>query len=133
MTDFGTFGLNEVALGIAVPEYWGNLMVKTIGQRAAEKLLLPGTLPSAAEALSIGLIDETVTKESLKARAEERIQQLLRVPLSARQQTKKQLRGAYAKEWAEFCHKEAEVSWQVLSSPSVVNALGQVLERLSRR
>ena len=27
MTDFGTFGLNEVALGIAVPEYWGNLMV----------------------------------------------------------------------------------------------------------
>ena len=132
MTDFGTFGLNEVALGIPVPEYWGQLMVRTIGQRATERLLLSGTLASAEEALRLGLIDATVPADQLKGHAEELIQQLISVPMPARQQTKKQLRASFAKDWEGFCHKEAEDAWQMLSSPAVVAALGQVLQRLSK-
>ncbi|MCX6105909.1 MAG: enoyl-CoA hydratase-related protein, partial [Proteobacteria bacterium] len=101
-------------------------------QRATERLLLSGTLASAEEALRLGLIDATVPADQLTARAEELIQQLISVPMPARQQTKKQLRASFAKDWEGFCHKEAEGAWQMLSSPAVVAALGQVLQRLSK-
>lgn len=38
MTDFGHIGLNEVALGITVPLYWGRVMARVIGQGPAERL-----------------------------------------------------------------------------------------------
>jgi len=132
MTDFGTFGLNEVALGIPVPEYWGQLMAKTIGQRATERLLLTGTLPTAEEALRLGLIDETASADQLTATAEARMLELLKAPAGARAQTKSQLRSSFAREWEGFCSKEADGAWKMLSSPVVVEALGQVLQRLSR-
>lgn len=46
MTPQGSMGLNEVLLGIPVPKYWGLLMARVIGHRAAEGLLLPGKLVS---------------------------------------------------------------------------------------
>ena len=50
MSTQGTMGLNEVQLGIPVPKYWGLLMARLIGQKAADKLLLTGKLASAQEA-----------------------------------------------------------------------------------
>ena len=53
-----TIGLNETTFGLAAPGWLAGLMVSTIGQRKAERALLPGTLFSANEALSIGLVDD---------------------------------------------------------------------------
>ena len=39
MTAQGYIGLNEVAIGISVPEMWCNLMGRTIGQGPASQLL----------------------------------------------------------------------------------------------
>jgi 3,2-trans-enoyl-CoA isomerase len=38
MTESGHIGLNEVAIGITVPLYWGKLMARIIGQGPAERL-----------------------------------------------------------------------------------------------
>jgi len=132
MTDFGNIGLNEVALGIPVPEYWGGLMARTIGQRAAEKLLLNGLLPSSDEALKLGMIDAVVPQTQLFAAAEDAIHNLLKAPSAPRAQTKKQLRATFSKEWEAFGPKEAEGAWPMLASAPVVAALGKVLERLSK-
>lgn len=51
-------GLNEVALGIAVPECWGALMAQRIGAGAADKMLQFARLVSPQEALKLGLVDQ---------------------------------------------------------------------------
>lgn len=53
-----TIGLNETTFGLAAPGWLAGLMVSTIGQRKAERALLPGTLFSAKEAFDIGLVDD---------------------------------------------------------------------------
>lgn len=50
---------------------------------------------------------------------------------SAPQETKLNLRGDYAQQWAAYAEPEAEGAWEMLCSPAVVGQLGAVLERLS--
>jgi enoyl-CoA hydratase/carnithine racemase len=66
LTDPGYIGLNEVALGISVPKYWGRLMERVIGSGKAEKLLQFAQLVKAKQALDIGLVDEICHKEDLE-------------------------------------------------------------------
>jgi 3,2-trans-enoyl-CoA isomerase len=133
MTDFGSIGLNEVALGIPVPHYWAKLMVRTIGQRPAERLLQFGLMPSASEALKLGLVDELTSVASLSAKAEEMMSSMLQSLDPGRQATKQHLRESFAKEWEAYCGPEAEGGWQVLSHPKTVKALEGVLQRLSKK
>ena len=66
LSDPGYIGLNEVALGISVPKYWGKLMERVIGSGKAEKLLQFAQLVKAKQALDIGLVDEICHKEDLE-------------------------------------------------------------------
>ncbi len=132
MTEVGNIGLNEAALGIPVPEYWSLLMQRTVGQREAERLLPYGLMPSAAEALKIGLVDALVPAGQLLAAAEEAIAQMLKVSDAARHATKLHLRGTFSKQWQEFCVKEAEYGWKLISHPHTVKAIESVLQKLSK-
>jgi 3,2-trans-enoyl-CoA isomerase len=133
MTDFGHIGLNEVALGIPVPEYWALLMQNTIGQRQAEKILPYGLLPSAQEAFGMGLVDALVSADQLLPAAEDALIKMLSVPFdSARQATKNHLRGTFSKKWEEFCVSEAEFGWKLISHPKTVAAIEGVLTKLSK-
>lgn len=133
MTDFGNIGLNEVALGIPVPAYWAQLMVRTIGQRPAERLLEFGLMPSAAEALQLGLVDELAKVEDLLASAENAMAKMLEAPDPGRQATKLSLREEFSKAWAEFSKPEAEGGWKLLSHPKTIQALEAVIQRLSSK
>lgn len=132
MTDFGNIGLNEVALGIPVPAYWAQLMVRTIGQRPAEKLLQFGVMSSAEEALKLGLVDTLVPSQNLQATAEESMLKMLQALDLGRQATKLSLRDEFSKTWEEFSKTEAIGGWQLLSHPKTVKALEGVLQRLSK-
>lgn len=132
MTDEGQIGLNEVALGIPVPEYWGRLMVATIGQRPSETLLLGGQLVAANEALRLGLVDKLCPAARLDEEARLIMLSLLKAPAASRATTKRQMRGELARQWAAFCEGEAEQAWGMLSHPQTVDALGKVLSRLSK-
>ncbi len=50
----GHIGLNEVAIGISVPLYWGHLMARVIGGKQAEHLCKNAALLSPSEALKVG-------------------------------------------------------------------------------
>ena len=63
MTDAGHMGLNEVALGIAVPEFWGALMAQRIGAGPADKMLQFARLVPPQEALKLGLVDQVCALE----------------------------------------------------------------------
>ena len=53
-----TIGLNETLLGIVAPFWFKDTMLNTVGQRQTELALQLGTLFTADQALSIGLVDK---------------------------------------------------------------------------
>ena len=55
-----TIGLNETLLGIVAPFWFKDTMLNTVGQRQTELALQLGTLFTADQALSIGLVDKVL-------------------------------------------------------------------------
>uniref|UniRef100_A0A7S0WQJ1 Uncharacterized protein n=1 Tax=Chlamydomonas leiostraca TaxID=1034604 RepID=A0A7S0WQJ1_9CHLO len=131
MSSAGTMGLNEVQLGIPVPKYWGLLMAKLIGTKAADKLLLTGKLVSPGEAKALGLVDQVVDKAELLGAAEKVMHQLVKLPPSAVRATKVSLRGDFAAEWAAYYEVEPEGAWAFLNQPDTLRVLEGALQRLS--
>lgn len=84
ITETGSIGLNEVALGISVPKYWGLLMQRIIGSGAAEKLLQFAVMVTPDEAKELGLVDDVVPKLKLQAAAEAAMVELLKAPDAGR-------------------------------------------------
>lgn len=73
-------GLNEVAVGIAVPEYIFQLYAFWLGKRQAYHNLLRGKLLTVEEAYAQHLLDEVCEMEEILPKAEKEMQRLLRSP-----------------------------------------------------
>jgi enoyl-CoA hydratase/carnithine racemase len=84
MTDTGSIGLNEVALGISVPKFWGLLMQQAVGVGPADKLLQFAVMVSPAEAKEMGMVDVVVPQYKLLAAAEGTMSELLKAPDAGR-------------------------------------------------
>lgn len=132
-TPAAAMGLNEVALGIPVPEYWQALLGRVVGAGAAERLCLFARLVAPAEGARLGLVDAVVSVDALDAAATAVAAAALAMPDGARVETKRRERAAFAADWAAFAPKEAVGAWVMLSSPATVAALGRVLERLKKK
>ena len=87
-------GLNEVAVGITVPENIYELYAFWLGRRRAYQCLMQGRLMSVEEARAIGLVDEVLPMEDLLAKAEENLQRLLLLPDNILQDSKRNMRRA---------------------------------------
>jgi 3,2-trans-enoyl-CoA isomerase len=66
-------GLNEIPVGIIVPESIFKVYAFWIGKQKAYQYLLEGKLVNVSEALKIGLINKVCPAESLMARAEKKL------------------------------------------------------------
>lgn len=121
-------GLNEAALGISVPEYWGRLFLKQANNSTrAEALLLSGEMIFAKEALELALITH-VDEDALQLT--ENILKKSRHYGHAK--TKHNMRHEFANNWLAYGPKEAQLAWTDLSQKDTVAALSAVLKRLSR-
>ena len=125
-------GLNEVALGIAPPPYWGRVMVALIGHGPAERLLKNATMVPAGQALRMGLVDAVVPTADLDSAAEKYCRRVMRLPSPSYALTKDRLRGELSRAWEAFADKEAAQVFATLSDPKTVRSLGAVLKRLSK-
>ncbi|RYF25882.1 MAG: enoyl-CoA hydratase/isomerase family protein [Flavobacteriales bacterium] len=70
-------GLNEVPVGIIVPNSIFNLYEFWLGKANATRSLLEGKLFSPEEALAIGLVDEVVKPESILTAAERKVRKYM--------------------------------------------------------
>lgn len=70
-------GLNEVPVGIIVPNCIFSLYSFWLGKAHASRSLLEGKLFNPEEALAIGLIDELVNSESILTAAERRVRKYM--------------------------------------------------------
>lgn len=131
MSHHGSIGLNEVQLGIPVPKFWGMLMIRLIGQKAADKLLLTGKLATAQEAKALGLVDELVPKDQLLSAAEAVMLKLVMLPGGAVDVTKKSLRGEFCANWEAYSTVEPAGAWTFLNQSDTLRTLTAALQRLS--
>jgi len=85
-------GLNEVPVGIIVPNSIFSLYSFWLGQATAYRNLLAGKLFSPEEALTVGLVDEVVKPESILTAAERKVRKYMAFEANTWQQSKLNLR-----------------------------------------
>ncbi len=73
-------GLNEVQVGLPLPESIHAVLARVVGTRQAERLGTLGLLLSVEEAVAIGLVDELVAPEAVVPRALEIARSYLALP-----------------------------------------------------
>jgi 3,2-trans-enoyl-CoA isomerase len=86
-------GLNEVPVGIIVPDFVFSLYAFWLGERKAYQALLEGKLFTVNEAHTIGLIDEIVAPGNLLAAAEKKIRTYMKLNPITWSQSKLNLRS----------------------------------------
>ncbi len=126
-------GLNEVRVGLSLPQVIHTAAVRVVGVREAERLAVAGLLVSAGEALSIGLVDELVPPEQVVERALEICRDLLRLPGRAMRVTRELCR----RELVELFDAQQEATFARFVddwfSEETQGALRALVERLKKR
>ncbi len=82
-------GLNEVQVGLFVPENIQLALRRLIGAYRAERLLVAGAMIDAAEALRIGMVDELIDIDTVVPHALSWLRELLKLPPQAQAATRK--------------------------------------------
>ena len=93
-------GLNEVQVGLIVPEAIQLALRRVVGTYRAERLLVAGSMIEAAEALACGFVDELTGVDQVTTRALRWLGELLALPshamLATRTLARADLAAAYA-------------------------------------
>ncbi len=126
-------GLNEVPVGIIVPESIFKLYSFWIGQANAARSLLEGKLFSPDEALQIGLVDEVVNPASILTAAERKIKKYMAMERNTWEQSKlnirKELINATSADQSETLKAVLEQWW----SPATRSILKTIIGNLQNK
>ncbi|MDO1530108.1 enoyl-CoA hydratase/isomerase family protein [Fulvimonas sp. R45] len=119
-------GLNEVQVGLVVPDCIQFALRRVVGARRAERLLVAGAMVDAAEALACGFVDETTGVDQVVTRARVWLDELLARPAHAMLATRRIARADLAEAWADvdalpiddfiegFYHPQTQATLQAL-------------------
>ncbi|AIF48907.1 enoyl-CoA hydratase/isomerase family protein [Dyella japonica] len=94
-------GLNEVQVGLVVPECIQMALRRIVGAYRAERLMVAGAMVDSAEALAIGLVDELTNIEQVVTRAVVWMQALIALPSHAMLTTRATARADLTTVWAD--------------------------------
>jgi enoyl-CoA hydratase/carnithine racemase len=126
-------GLNEVRVGIPLPQSLHSVLVRVVGRRQAERLGVRGLLVSAEEARAIGLVDELVAPEAVVERAVEIARDYLALPPTAMCRTRELAR----RDLAAIFAAEQQATWSSFVddwfSPETQAALAALVARLKSK
>lgn len=126
-------GLNEVPVGIIVPEAIFKLYAFWIGQGRASQSLLEGKLFSPEEALAVGLVDELVNPASIMTAAERKIRKYMALEAVTWQQSKLNIRAglitAASADQSETLRAALAAWW----APATRKLLKMIIESLQKK
>lgn len=123
-------GLNEVPVGIIVPDAIFHLYSFWIGQAKAYQYLLEGKLLNPEQALKVGLIDELVSPASLRSRAEKQLKKYIQLEANTWQQSKINMRRELISKMSADPTATLDVMLQQWWSPSTRSILKTIIENL---
>lgn len=94
-------GLNEVQVGLTVPDCIQLALRRTVGAYRAERLLVAGAMLESAAALACGFVDELAPPAQVDTRARAWLRDLLALPRHAMLSTRKLARADLAAAFAD--------------------------------
>jgi len=126
-------GLNEVPVGIIVPESIFSLYAFWLGKAHATRSLLEGKLFSPEEALTIGLVDELVNPDSIMTAAERRIRKYMALEPNTWQQSKLNIRKELITATSADQSDALKIMLAQWWSPSTRNILKMIIDNLQKK
>jgi len=126
-------GLNEVPVGIIVPDSIFHLYAFWLGKANASRSLLEGKLFSPEEALQIGLVDELVNPASIMTAAERKIRKYMALEPNTWQQSKLNIRKELIAATAVDQQQTLEAVLAQWWAPSTRNLLKMIIDNLQKK
>ena len=126
-------GLNEVPVGIIVPDSIFELYAFWIGKAKAYQNLLEGKLMGVEEAKTIGLVDALAPIDSLMTVAQKKMQAYLQLPAVTWQQSKLNLRKELIAKVSEDQTETLEIMLKQWWSPSTRSILKTIIQNLTKK
>ena len=126
-------GLNEVPVGIIVPNSIFQLYSFWLGKAEASKSLLTGKLYNPEEALKVGLVDEVVRNEILLTTAERKIKKFMEFDSNTWSQSKLNIREDLIKAVTADQSKTLEKMLAQWWSPTTRHILKVIISNLQRK
>jgi 3,2-trans-enoyl-CoA isomerase len=125
-------GLNEVAVGLPVPQPLLDALTYLVGSRQAERLAVGGLLMGPPEALRCGLVDEVVPVEAVVPRAISWARELLARPRAAMSETRRRARRPLAAVFDQLGPAELDAIVDQWFAPEAQATLRALAARLGR-
>jgi methylglutaconyl-CoA hydratase len=122
------FGYTEVRIGF-VPAIVSSILVWQVGHKIARDLLMTGRLFDAAEAKTLGLVNEVVPSEQLMVRAKELASQLLENSPTSVQATKRLINSFIAKSLDEQIAAAVEDNARIRTTADFREGVSSFLEK----
>lgn len=126
-------GLNEIPVGIIVPNSIFELYAYWLGAAQASRSLLEGKLFSPEEALAVGLVDELVKPESILTAGERRVRKYMSMDRNTWQHSKINIRQGLIKAMQADQSETLETMLQQWWSPATRNILKTIIDNLQRK
>lgn len=126
-------GLNEVPVGIVVPDSIFNLYSFWIGKANAYRYLLQGKLLNPQEALSVGLVDEVVPAPRIRTAAERHLGMYTQFERNTWWQSKVNLRRELATRMEASRQESVEMVLKQWWAPSTRAILNTIIENLTQK
>lgn len=123
-------GLNEVQVGLAVPEGIQHLMRRVVGPYRAERLLVGGAMIESADAHALGLVDELADAEHVALRARAWLEDLIKLPQRAMLATRKMARADLVAALADPANIGIDAFLEGWYHPETQAVLGALVARL---
>jgi 3,2-trans-enoyl-CoA isomerase len=126
-------GLNEVQVGLSVPECIQVALRRLVGTYRAERLMVEGAMLDAEQADAIGLVDELVDGDLVVPRALIWLGELLKFPPQAMSATRALARADLAGVFADLSRLPVEEFLDGWFAPEAQRSLGALVARLKSR
>lgn len=126
-------GLNEIPVGLIVPDGIFHLYSFWIGQANAYRYLLEGKLMSPSEALAAGLVDQVVPVEKLRSRAEKQLKNYIQLEPNTWQQSKRNMRRLLIQQMTDIPDAMLDEIVRQWWAPSTRSILKTIIENLTQK
>jgi enoyl-CoA hydratase/carnithine racemase len=123
-------GLNEVQVGLTVPDCIQAALRRLVGTYRAERLLVAGTMLDSEEALAAGFVDELTGIDQVVTRAVAWLEPLLQLPRRAMLETRAMARADLARLFDEPASLPVEAFLDGWFAPEAQTTLRALVERL---
>jgi len=127
-------GLNETRVGLSLPPSIHRALVRLVGERLAERLVVSGALVSPGEALQVGLVDELAeSPEAAVSAALDWCETLLTLPARTMARNREIMRASLTSLFDESAEKYHDAFLEIWFSPETQATLQALVASLKKK